>query len=157
MSSSNRVSLYPYGGTAFALEPTSSYITGEYYFNENNFKEIRVMYGDMSNISLGSGSTSSLVFDSKYPRLVNFTFDLGDNTAIAHITKLKYRTITYGTDSFDFYSLTEYYHFEDDYFPHGQISISLLCLSIVSFTVERKSGSTNDGLGVNWINVVVMN
>ena len=156
MSSSDRVSLYPHTGTAFALKPTSSLITGEYLFNKDNFEEIRVMYGDMQNISLGSGSTSSLAFDPKYPRLVNFTFDLGSNTANAHITKLEYRTKIYGNDSFDFYSSTPYYHFEDDYFPHGQISISLLCLSIVSFTVENRSGSTN-GLGVNWINVVVMN
>ena len=156
MSSSDKVSLYPHTGTAFALKPTSSFITGEYLFNKDNFEEIRVMYGDMSNISLGSGSTSSLAFDSKYPRLVNFTFNLKSNTANAHITKLEYRTKTYGNDSFDFYSSTLYYHFEDDYFPHGQISISLLCLSIVSFTVENRSGSTN-GLGVDWINVVVMN
>ena len=151
MASSDRVSLYPHTGTAFALKPTSSLITGEYLFNKDNFEEIRVMYGDMQNISLGS---NGLVFDPDYPRLVNFTFNLGMNTATAHIKRIKYRTKTYGDDSYEFLNSTLYYYFEDDFFPHHQISLSLLCRTMVSFEVETKSGR---GLEIEDINIIVMN
>lgn len=153
MASSDRVSLYPHTGTAFALKPTSSLITGKYLFNEDNFEEIRVMYGDMQNISFGS-SYNGLVFDPDYPRLVNFTFNLGLNTATAHIKRISYRTKTYGDDSYEFMNSTLYYYFEDDFFPLRQISLSLLCRTIVSFEVETKSGG---GLGIDDINIIVMN
>lgn len=158
MSSSDRVSLYPHTGTAFALKPTtSSLITGEYLFNEDNFEEIRVMYGDMQNISFGS-SYNGLVFDPDYPRLVNFTFNLGSNTANAHIKRISYRTKTYGNDSYEFMNSTLYYYFEDDFFPHRQISLSLLCRTIVSFEVETKPETTGAiGLGIDDINIIVMN